>query len=62
MEFYLPLFDMFCRPGYIVYSVFSSTKIVCAGLVCHDSLSVDSILVQSYLHVLFSNLIHLGLS
>ena len=33
MEFYLYLFELFCRPGDIVYSVFNGTKILCAGLV-----------------------------
>ena len=33
MEFYLQIFDLFCRPGDIVYSVFSGTKILCIGLV-----------------------------
>ena len=31
MEFYLRIFDLFCRPGDTVYSVFSGTKILCAG-------------------------------
>ena len=33
MEFYLYLFELFCCPGDIVYSVFNGTKILCAGLV-----------------------------
>ena len=33
MEFYLYLFELFCRPGDTVYSVFNGTKILCAGLV-----------------------------
>ena len=33
MEFYLQIFDLFCHPGDTVYSVFSGTKILCAGLV-----------------------------
>ena len=33
MEFYLHLFELFCRPGDTVYSVFNGTKILCAGLV-----------------------------
>ena len=33
MEFYLHLFELFCRAGHTVYSVFNGTKILCAGLV-----------------------------
>ena len=33
MEFYLHLFELFCRAGDTVYSVFNGTKILCAGLV-----------------------------
>ena len=33
MEFYLRIFDLFCRSGDTVYSVFSGTKILYAGLV-----------------------------
>ena len=33
MEFYLYLFELFCRPGDTVYSVFNNMKILCAGLV-----------------------------
>ena len=33
MEFYLHLFELFCRPGDTVYSVFNGTKILCAGLI-----------------------------
>ena len=40
MEFYLHLFESFCRAGDIVYSVFNGTKILYAGLV-----SVDHILI-----------------
>ena len=35
MEFYLQLLDLFCRPGDTIYSVFSGTKVLCAGLVSH---------------------------
>ena len=34
MEFYLHLFELFCRPGDTVYNVFNGTKILYAGLVC----------------------------
>ena len=33
MEFYLYLFELFCRPADTVYSVFNGTKILCASLV-----------------------------
>ena len=33
MEFYLHVFELFCRAGDTVYSVFNGTKILCAGLV-----------------------------
>ena len=33
MEFYLRIFDLFCRSRDTVYSVFSGTKILCTGLV-----------------------------
>ena len=33
MEFYLHLFELFCRVGDTVNSVFNGTKILCAGLV-----------------------------
>ena len=33
MEFYLHLFELFCRPRDTVYSVFNGTKILYAGLV-----------------------------
>ena len=38
MEFYLRIFDLFCRLGDTVYSVFSGTKILCAGLVSRPNL------------------------
>ena len=36
MEFYLQIFDMFCLLGDTIYSVFSGSKILCAGLVSHS--------------------------
>ena len=33
MEFYLHLFELLCRAGDTVYSVFNGTKILCASLV-----------------------------
>ena len=36
MEFYLHLFELFCRVEDTVYSVFNGTKILCAGLVSED--------------------------
>ena len=42
MEFYLQLLDLFCRPGDTIYSVFSGTKILCAGLVSHAPPASDA--------------------
>ena len=42
MEFYLQLLDLFCRPGDTIYSVFSGTKVLCAGLVSHAPPGFDA--------------------
>ena len=40
MEFYLHLFELFCRVGDTVYSVFNGTKILCVGLVSADHILI----------------------
>ena len=42
MEFYLQLLDLFCRLGDTIYSVFSGTKVLCAGLVSHAPPGFDA--------------------
>ena len=44
MEFYLHLFELFCRARDTVYNVFNGTKILCAGLVSgdHTLISIDA--------------------
>ena len=51
MEFYLHLFELFCRAGDTIYCVFNGTKILCAGLVSRDHalISTVAILVLSLL-------------
>ena len=51
MKFYLHLFELFCQVGHTVYSVFNSTKILCAGLVSanHISIYIFAILLLSRL-------------
>ena len=45
MEFYLHLFELFYRPGDIVYSVFNGTKILCAGLVSTNFTFIPTVVI-----------------
>ena len=58
MEFHLHLFELFCCVGYIVYSVFNGTKILCASLVSanHISIYIFAILLLSPPSLKYGNL------
>ena len=43
MEFYLHLFELFCRLGDTIYSVFNGTKILCAGLVSKNFIFIPTV-------------------
>ena len=45
MEFYLHLFELFCRPVDTVYSVFNGTKILCVGLVSTNFTFIPSVAI-----------------
>ena len=45
MEFYLHLFELFCRTGDTVYSVFNGTKILCAGLVSANYIFISTVAI-----------------
>ena len=45
MKFYLHLFELFCRPGDTVYSVFNGTKILCAGLVSTNFTFIPTVII-----------------
>ena len=42
MEFYLRIFDLFCRPRETIYTIFNRTKILCVGLVSCPPFAVGS--------------------
>ena len=45
MEFYLYLFELFCRTGDTVYSVFNGTKILCVGLVSANITLISTVAI-----------------